>query len=123
MTDSDKSPLTEEQFLKAAKTTLDQQAQNVDEELRRRLQQARRVAVHASQTPSTSRPGWLIPAGGFAVLAIAISVTYYGLQTIQEPAPLANVEDAPILAAPEDLELYEELDFYQWLAVEHGDVG
>ncbi len=123
MTDSDKPPLTEEQFLKAAKTTLDHRAQNVDEEVRRRLQQARRAAVQAAQTQSTSRPGWLVPAGGFAVLVIAISVTYYGLQTIQEPAPLASVEDVPILVAPEDLELYEELDFYQWLAEEHGDVG
>ena len=100
MTDSDKPPLTEEQFLKSAKTTLDHQVQTVDEEVRLRLRQARRAAVQASQSPSASRPDWLVPAGGFAVLAIVISVTYYGLQTIQEPAPLASVEAVPILAAP-----------------------
>jgi hypothetical protein len=36
---------------------------------------------------------------------------------------MASIEDMPILTAPEELELYEELDFYQWLAEEHDSVG
>jgi hypothetical protein len=126
MSDSKNTPLTDEELLNAAKSTLDDKF-TLDDDVRRRLQQARcaavRTAAEALDKPSKTAPGWLIPAGGIAALTLVIAVSFYQIQTNQESSPIASVEDMPLLTAPEDLELYEELDFYQWLAEEHGDVG
>jgi hypothetical protein len=127
MSDSKNTPLTDEELINAAKSTLDGKALAVDDDVRGRLQHARRVAVRAAaealEPPAKSAPGWLMPAGGIAALTLVIVVSFYQLQTKQERTPMASIEDMPLLTAPEDLELYEELDFYQWLAEEHGDVG
>ncbi len=131
MTDSNKPPLTEEEFIKAAKITLDNKASSLDPQVRQRLQQARRRAVEAARKPpSTVAAGfkWPVSAGAFGafvlVTGIAFYTVFYTVQSPQDsPSPLAGIEDMPIIAAPEELEMYEELDFYQWLTQEHGDVG
>jgi hypothetical protein len=127
MNDRNQTPVTEDVIRKAAKSTLDDSTALLDDDVRQRLQQARRVAIQAAtvanQRPSRSaiRPGWMV-AGGFAGLALVISVVLYTFP-ISQPSPMASIEDMPILTAPEDLELYEELDFFQWLAEEHDSVG
>ena len=134
MSDSEKTPLSNDVLIKAAKSTLNDQAASLSGEVRQRLQQARRTAVHVatltSQPEKTAQPSktlipsrWLVPAGSFALLALAISVVIFQFQMRQDPAPIASIEDLPLLTAPEDLELYEELDFYLWLAEEHSGVG
>ena len=130
MNDSDKTPLPDEVLLKAAKSTLDDSTALLDGEVRQRLQQARQAAVStANATPkfagtSIMRPGWMVTAGSFAMLAIVIGVGFINFTTELEPSvPMASIEDMPILTAPEELELYEELDFYQWLAEEQDSVG
>lgn len=128
MSDREKPSLTDEKLLTAAKATLDENAA-VDDEVRQRLQQARqaavRVATEALNQPSKSTPPrWLIPAGGLAAIGLVIGISILQIQSTRETSPMASIEDMPLLSAPEDLELYEELDFYQWLAEEeHGDVG
>ena len=130
MNDSNKTPLTDEVLLKAAKSTLDDTTAQLDGQVRQRLQQARQAAVRtANATPNSRgtpliRPSWMVTAGRFAVLTIVISVVFINVTTESEPSvPIASIDDVPIITAPEELELYEELDFYQWLSVEHGDVG
>ncbi|WP_455210466.1 DUF3619 family protein [Kaarinaea lacus] len=129
MSDSKKSPLTDDILLKAAKTTLDDNSALLDEDVRQRLQQARRTAVAAamstSKVPSKPviKPKWVVAAGSFAVLTMIISIVFFLNATVPETSPMASVEDMPILTAPEELELYEELDFYQWLAEEQDSVG
>ena len=78
----------------------------------------------ATRYPSrfAMRPSW-VAAGSFAVLALVTSVVFYQYRPVSESSPMASIEDMPILTAPEELELYEELDFYQWLAEEHDSVG
>jgi hypothetical protein len=70
----------------------------------------------------------LVTAGSFALLVIVSGVVFYQYRlphelSPQEPSPMASIEDMPLLTAPEELELYEELDFYQWLAEERDRVG
>ncbi|KPJ90084.1 MAG: hypothetical protein AMJ53_14905 [Gammaproteobacteria bacterium SG8_11] len=129
MSDTKKSPLRDDVLLKAAKSTLDDKAVSLDDDVCQRLQQARRVAVSAAanatqgSSPRANASKWLLPAGSFAALALVSSVVVYQFQAVQESSPVASIEDIPILTSPDELELYEELDFYQWLAEEHDSVG
>ncbi len=62
-------------------------------------------------------PRWVLPASGFASLALVV-VLSIGLwqQAGISQNMIASIEDIPLLTATDDLELYEELEFYQWLA-------
>ncbi len=63
---------------------------------------------------SSRRGDWLVPAGAFAsVLATAVALTIM----VAEPGSgsAREVDDVELLTAGEELELYENLEFYQWL--------
>ena len=96
------------------------------------LGMARRRALNAAAQPS-HRHVWLPAAGALAACALALGVFLFR----PDPAPssaahnaptqstrLANVTDAdaPVDADSEQLDLYQNLDFYQWLAA-HPDQG
>jgi hypothetical protein len=58
-----------------------------------------------------------IPAGAFA--SVCVLVTTFTLLTVRDPdevMPAAMNEEGLVLASADDLELYENLEFYQWLA-------
>ncbi len=60
-------------------------------------------------------PRW-ITAGGIAtstVLIAAVSVFYF---SSQKPSSLKNPEDFELLSVKGQPELYQDLDFYRWLA-------
>ncbi len=85
------------------------------------LQRAARRLQHKS-------PGWgvfdrllsprlSIPAGAFA--SVCVLVTTIALLPAREPEeimPMPMNEEGLVLASADDLELYENLEFYQWLA-------
>ena len=109
-TDSDEQQLTERlgQQLRASEGEL-------DELTLARLGAARRKALAtARQTPRRHRLGWT--AGGFATAAVAVLavVLWNGGQS---PAPDLFGEDWEMLAEG-DLQLIEELEFYDWLPEE-----
>lgn len=132
MNDPDKNQLADSEWTKSVRKTLDDSAAQVDGHVRDRLLQARREAVReASVRQSHRRRGnrWLVPAGGFAALLMAVIVSFVistgpsdNPSTIDQSA-IASTEDFPLLTSPESLELYEELDFYQWLEEEKDRVG
>jgi len=67
-------------------------------------------------------PRW-ITAGGFAtaaVLVAAVSIWYGGDRS---SAQVRNLDELEIASAQEQLELYEDLDFYRWLADQPGQGG
>lgn len=75
------------------------------------------LAVSAWQT-------WLMPAGGVAATAL-IAVLVFQLAGVmpEEQSPFSNetlsvMNDMEILTAPDDLEMYQDLEFYEWLAFE-----
>ncbi|MDO8271051.1 MAG: DUF3619 family protein [Gammaproteobacteria bacterium] len=58
-----------------------------------------------------------IPVGAFA--SVCVLVTTLALFSVREPnevVPVAMNEEGLVLASADDLELYENLEFYQWLA-------
>lgn len=125
MTNDKKAPVEEPEFLAAAKSTLDKAADDLDELVLARLKAARRQAIDADkQVNGVAKwltPGhWMIPVSGFAVTAVvAVLVTSLwsdksGDDLLVGPA----LEDIQILSNMDDIELYEELEFYQWLVLE-----
>lgn len=67
-------------------------------------------------------PRW-ITAGGFAtaaVLVAAVSIWYGGDRSSTQ---VRNLDELEIASAQEQLELYEDLDFYRWLADQPGQGG
>lgn len=105
----------EEKFVNSIKTQLDQQAEGLDGQTLSRLRQARAAA----QRESVGRPWRWQPVVAFASVAvltvavwIAMPVTNNGEQA------MAALDDMELLTAADDLALYEEIEFYQWLEVQ-----
>ena len=91
--------------------------------------EAMRKASAALENPTTTRKssgrwwtrwapqGFAVPAGAFA--SICMLVTTLAIFNLSEPVetmPLAVAENSLVLASEEEIELYENLEFYQWLA-------
>ncbi|MGN2244873.1 hypothetical protein ACFWZU_15370 [Frateuria sp. GZRR33] len=90
-----------------------------------RLRAARRQALDAARTsPARLAPRLLLPAGAFAVLALATLMIWQPLhhadQAPSRPMPAAATADADSDLPPDadsaDPQLYQNLDFYGWLA-------
>ncbi len=108
-----------------AEICLDKIKKELDDSLERlegptllRLREARLRAVAEAEKRSERRwffPGW-VTAGGvaaIAVIALAFSIWF----TPARPGlPINRPEDLEIITAQEHLELYQDLDFYEWLA-------
>lgn len=99
-------------------------AQRIDPATAGRLRAARRKALEPSRA-STHTIRWLIPTGAFAVIALAAMMVWQPLPRhhiatatqaahANDPADLDN--DLPPDADKTDPNLYQNLDFYGWLA-------
>lgn len=115
-------PVDEQLLLSAAKHTLRERVDSLDAETLDRLAAIRHRAV-ASTSQGRAREwrltSWLMPAGGFvtaAALVVAVML-WSSTSVVNEPAPVAVLEDIKILTDSEDLDFYQDLEFYQWLAV------
>jgi len=106
---------------------LDEDVDALDSATLSRLEQARRLALAAATQPRRpwrrigwldSRPAgdWLIPAGAFAsVVATALALTL--MVSAPEHGVARAADDLELISAGEELELYENLEFYQWLEI------
>ncbi|MGB0955282.1 MAG: hypothetical protein ACPGZP_04690 [Panacagrimonas sp.] len=88
-----------------------------------KLNAARRKAVEAARAPSTSwRPGLMRPVAATVAVAVIASM---GFQLWNHP-PAPSVESGALewlVLSEDDPELYENLEFYEWLNDEVGRSG
>ena len=101
-------------------------ARQVDPATAARLRAARREALQAAATPARHPVRWLIPSGAVAAIALATLMVWQPRST--PPGAVANQAGHGASAAveaenelPPDAEqvdpaLYQNLDFYAWLA-------
>jgi hypothetical protein len=95
-------------------------SRDVDTAAAARLREARRTALDAGESaPRALR--WMMPAGAMAVAALAVIVVWQPMRHATPiPAPTAvNAgidDDLPPDADSADPALYQNLDFYAWLA-------
>jgi len=103
----------EQQFIDHARAELDAQADNIDYITVQRLAATRRRAL---ATPA--RRPWLMPVRAFtaaSVMALAVGLWWGGPAQENTSLPVA---DMALLASADDVELYDNLEFYVWLAGE-----
>ena len=99
-------------------------AQRIDPATVERLRAARRQALRSTQMPTHRTARWLIPAGAFAVIALATMTVWQpphqaakSMQAISAPDPAVDLDNEfPPDADKTDPNLYQNLDFYGWLA-------
>lgn len=107
-------------FLRAVKDKLDQQQDAIDDSTRNALSRIRHQAItQASAKPIRfwSRyalyPALALTASIAVVISIMPSIHING--TANE---LPTLDDMALLTASDDIMLYQELEFYQWLDAE-----
>ncbi len=108
--------------------TLDQSAQQLPRDITERLDAIRQQALlHAQASKPRSTGTWLerlwppkgfaVPGSAFAFSCILVTaLSLFPAQSPQEAMPLVVAENDLVLVPDEELELYENLEFYQWLA-------
>lgn len=115
--------MNDDRLIVAARRGLDDSLHTLDAQRLSRLNQARHRALERLEKP---RPllTWLraplaarwLP-GGMALASVAL-LTFALVQPATPPAPPALAQDSALetLALHDDLELLDDLDFYEWLA-------
>ncbi len=97
----------------AAKRLLDQSVQDLD---RKTVLAVQRARVNALSHSSARRP-WLRWTGAVALASVAaLMVTMWMWQSAGVNHSHLLLEDLELMQSPENLELSEDLEFYDWLA-------
>ena len=114
-----------DELMDGIRRRLDADVDALDDATLARLGDARRAALAVAARPAARGrwkprlaghgPGdWMLPAGAFAsVVATAVALT---LMVGDPGAGIAGeIDDLEMLTAGEEIELYENLEFYLWL--------
>lgn len=81
------------------------------------MQRARVDAVEAANGRRWALRGFAVPASAFAsVCMLVTTLAIFYLPEPPETMPLVVAENSLVLASEDEIELYENLEFYQWLA-------
>ena len=113
----------EQQFIDNVKKALDLDAKNIDTGTQAKLARARRRALDAGERKGFDLREWFtVPVAGWAtacVIVLGLAVYF------QQPSngTLPPLEDIDLLAAEDNLEFYEGLEFYAWLAEETSEAN
>jgi hypothetical protein len=108
----------EQQIAARAQQLFAERVAGLDGATRSRLAQARARAVDAAATRRFNpwlEPARLLPLGGVAAAALAALLIW---QVPQTPAPSVEpvvLNDLDLLLEGENLDLFEDLEFYAWL--------
>lgn len=113
-------------FEQRARQLYQQAAQHLDPAIADRLRAARREALRTAEAPASRMiVRWLIPTGAFAVIALAALMVWQPLPQNHARTPMQASgnstatdldSDLPPDADQTDPNLYQNLDFYGWLA-------
>ena len=66
---------------------------------------------------------WWLPAGAAAAVLVAVLTLRPGTGPLPAVAEASEAIDMDILLAEENLELYDDLDFFEWLATVDDEAG
>jgi len=110
--------INDEQLQKRAREAFDQQVDSLEISTLHRLQAARQKALSLqrkqSWLSSTRRSTkWLTGAG--AGLALASVLTFMVAPDLLQSNKLSPLDDLEMLSAEAEIDLYTQLEFYEWL--------
>ena len=112
-------------FIKKIKHDLDEGTEQLDAGIQSKLTRMRHEALDTGERRGIFSgfnlwdPALRWP--GLATASVAALAVFLYFQTPAGMQP--NFEDIDLLASEDKLELYEELEFYAWLAEEEADAG
>ena len=113
--------MREKDFINKIKSTLDQQADNLDAATLSRLNQSRQAALQQLEKKRHVKSWQLwVPASG---LVAAVLLTSVFLFKAEEIAVSTGIDEIEIIASNDGMDMYEKLDFYMWLAEEYPGAG
>ena len=108
----------ERRLLEKAKDLLSEAAENLDSQTKKRLERIRLDALTTVERPGAKfflPPRW-ITASAFVTAAIAGVAIFFWLRASPGNFPGKQAEDFEIITSAENIEFYENLEFYRWLA-------
>ena len=113
----------DEHFEQRARELWREAAQRIDPATAGRLRAARRQALETARAPAHRAVRWLIPTGAFAAIALAAMMVWQPLPQHHATSAMHAASSADELdnelppdADKTDPNLYQNLDFYGWLA-------
>jgi hypothetical protein len=121
---NDKQDTREAQIVADAKRAFDESVDSLDAATLSRLNRSRQAALAELAKPNRGWQPWM-PATGLAAAVLLAVFAFRGpaeMDVISAPAT-----DLEILLSEESIEMFEELEFYSWLATQEldgdGDLG
>ena len=102
----------EQRFLERAKTDLDESIEFMDAPTLSRLRQARTRALERLGEKRQRR--YVVPIGALATASAALLVVILWTST-PTLGPESVLDDLELLSSLDALDLYEDLEFYEWL--------
>ena len=118
-----KEKAADEELVAEVRKALDRRTDGLEEETLHRLREIRLSALDMAENnraPIFSLRRW-ITAGGFAMVAVMVLAISIWFVPQRRNLPIRQPDEVEIITAQEQLELYEELEFYRWLSVESAD--
>lgn len=110
--------LGDEDLVRRARAALDRSVAELDPATLGRLRAARRDALDGVAPASRRRAFVWAPLGALAAAAVALVIALSPRPTEvakAPPPPPRLVEDLEVVVSNDDLELYADLEFYEWL--------
>ena len=106
----------QEALLNNARRLLNEEVSQLDNATLRQLRIARTEAIEKGKKSTD----WVVWAGGMATAGVGVlAFTILFNSNISEiDQTLTGMEDLELLSSAEEIELYEDLEFYQWLEEE-----
>ena len=108
----------EARFLEKARQSLLASEDRLDAGMLSRLREVRLRAVEASDARGRGFfriPNWM-RVGAFATAVAAVMVFTIWVDTPRQELPVKNADDIEIVLNVDNMDIYEDLDFYEWLA-------
>jgi len=100
------------------KQVLDTGADELDSATLARLRQVRKEALQQSPVLGVR---WWMPMSALGASAAAILLATWLTTTIAPQAHVDGIEDIELLASADNTDLYEQMDFYEWLESQQGN--
>jgi len=114
----------EKEFTEKVRKTLDTSIEGLEPGIQSRLNRMRNEALE--KAAGKKRPFQFLfskPVAGLVAASILLLITTLYLKGPSQTTPVNPIEDIEILSSTDNIDFYENLDFFFWLADEHKNAG